>query len=53
MDYTREYKKENVRKILIVALVIAYAISPDLIPGPIDDILILLLGCGQLPRKTH
>ena len=31
-------------KILLIALVVSYVVSPDIMPGPIDDILVMLLG---------
>lgn len=36
---------DNTVKIILVALVILYVVSPlDFAPGPIDDILVVLLG---------
>lgn len=39
--------KEN-WKYLLLALVILYMIAPDLLPGPVDDILVMLLTAPKL-----
>ena len=31
-------------KILITVLVVVYALCPDLLPGPIDDLLVIIAG---------
>ena len=39
-------------KILMVLLIIAYAVAPDPIPGPIDDLAIAALGYTLNRRMT-
>lgn len=48
----------NIMKALVVVVILAYIVSPvDLVPGPIDDIIVALLGLGaarkQLTNKTY
>ena len=43
--------KENM-KYLLLALVILYLIAPDLLPGPVDDLLVLLLTAPKLMDET-
>ena len=31
------------KRMLIIALIALYMIAPDLLPGPVDDLLVLLL----------
>ena len=38
----------DIKKYLLLALVIIYMIAPDLLPGPIDDTLVLLLTAPKL-----
>lgn len=43
-------------KLLIFAIMVVYVVSPDLFPGPVDDILMILLGMAAqkknlLPEK--
>lgn len=38
----------DIKKYLFLALVIIYLIAPDLLPGPIDDALVLLLTAPKL-----
>lgn len=46
----------RLKKILLVALVIGYVLSPaDAMPGPIDDLIVMLLGMfanGKLSRRS-
>ena len=48
----------KIMKILLVIFMIVYVVSPiDAMPGPIDDLILLLLSIGvqrgiQLPVKT-
>ena len=35
---------DRVYRILITIFVIAYAILPDPVPGPIDDIIVIIIG---------
>ena len=38
---------------VIIALVLIYALAPDLFPGPIDDSVILLLGaCAAFGQEV-
>lgn len=39
-------------KILLIALVVGYVVSPDIMPGPIDDILVMLLGMAAQKKLT-
>lgn len=39
-------------KYLLPALVIIYMIAPDLLPGPVDDILVMLLTAPKLMDGT-
>ena len=43
--------------IVLLALVILYMIAPDLLPGPVDDILVMLLTAPKLfdgtPKKKE
>ena len=38
----------DIKKYLLLALIIIYLIAPDLLPGPIDDALVLLLTAPKL-----
>ena len=38
----------DIKKYLLLALVILYLIAPDLLPGPVDDALLLLLTAPRL-----
>ena len=38
----------DIKKYLFLALIIIYLIAPDLLPGPIDDALVLLLTAPKL-----
>lgn len=40
----------SLKVFMIAVLVIAYAIFPDLFPGPIDDLLVMIIG-GWAARK--
>ena len=40
---------EYVMKGMVLLAVIGYMIAPDLIPGPIDDIIVML--CGLAAQK--
>lgn len=42
--------KEIFWKMIIAVTVGLYIISPDLFPGPIDDAIILVLGCFMNQR---
>lgn len=36
---------DNILKILVLVIVLIYMVSPvDAVPGPIDDVIVLLLG---------
>lgn len=35
-------------KYILLALVILYMLAPDLLPGPVDDILVMLLTAPKL-----
>ena len=39
---------KDIGKYLLLALIIIYMIAPDLLPGPIDDALVLLLTAPKL-----
>lgn len=40
-------------KVLLLVLMIVYAVSPtDLMPGPIDDLLVLMLGLVASKKLT-
>ena len=40
-------EKERIIKLVVLGLVIAYIVSPvDLMPGPIDDVIVLLMGAA-------
>ena len=38
----------DIKKYLFLALIIIYLIAPELQPGPIDDVLVLLLTAPKL-----
>ena len=38
----------NRKRMLIIALIALYMIAPDLLPGPVDDLLVLLLTAPAL-----
>lgn len=40
------------KKYLIIALIILYMVAPDLLPGPVDDLLVLLLTAPKLMDET-
>ena len=42
----------KIARFLIVAFIIGYAICPDLLPGPIDDIIVILAGLAVQKRIT-
>ena len=46
----------RLKKILLLVLVIGYILSPtDALPGPVDDLIVMLLGMfanGKLKRKS-
>lgn len=45
---------EGVMRGMLIVLVILYIVSPiDLCPGPIDDILVLLLGIAAQKRAHN
>lgn len=45
---------DGVMKGMLVALVILYVVSPvDIMPGPIDDVLVVLLGLAAQKRVTE
>ncbi len=37
-------EKADVKRLLIIMFVVVYCVAPDFFPGPIDDLLIALLG---------
>lgn len=39
---------ENLKKILIAVIFIIWVIMPDLIPGPIDDVIALVLAIQKV-----
>ncbi len=39
---------KDIWKYLLLAVVILYMIAPDLLPGPVDDALVLLLSAPKL-----
>jgi uncharacterized membrane protein YkvA (DUF1232 family) len=44
-------KMNNVIKGMLIALILIYAISPvDAFPGPVDDIIVILLGLAAQKR---
>ena len=43
---------KDIGKYLLLAVVILYMISPDLLPGPVDDALVLLLSAPKLMDGT-
>ena len=45
------YVMQYLKAILLVALGVIYFIVPDLIPGPIDDIIVLII-TGGLAKKS-
>lgn len=40
------------KRYLIIALIALYLIAPDLLPGPVDDLLVLLLTAPALMDGT-
>lgn len=43
----------DVAKGMLIVLVILYVVSPiDVCPGPIDDIIVMILGLAAAKRKT-
>ncbi len=45
---------QGITKVIVLIAVIAYIISPvDLMPGPIDDIIVLLLTVAANKRLKH
>ena len=40
------------KRYLIIALIALYLIAPDLLPGPVDDLLVLLLTAPTLMDGT-
>lgn len=46
----------DVKKVLILVFVLAYMFSPDPVPGPIDDLIIAIVGAviaGKTGRLTE
>ncbi|MBP3218211.1 MAG: hypothetical protein J6M46_07560 [Lachnospiraceae bacterium] len=37
-------------KVLLIGLIVAYVVSPMDIPGPIDDVIVVLLGLAARKR---
>ncbi len=37
-------EKVMVARVMIMAFAVIYAVCPDLLPGPVDDIVVALLG---------
>lgn len=35
-------------KVIIILLVVLYVLSPDLLPGPIDDAIVALIGVAGM-----
>ncbi len=45
---------KGLAKIIVLIAVAAYIISPvDLVPGPVDDIIVLLLTIAANKKLTH
>ncbi len=45
---------DGVMKGMLIALVILYVVSPvDIMPGPIDDVLVVLLGLAAQKRVNE
>lgn len=46
----------RLKKLLLLVLVIGYVLSPtDALPGPVDDLIVMLLGMfanGKIRRKS-
>lgn len=42
----------DVKKVLILVFVLAYVFSPDPVPGPIDDLIVTIVG-AVLAGKTN
>lgn len=43
----------NVEKGMLIVLIILYIISPiDVLPGPIDDVIVLLLGMAKVKSSA-
>ena len=57
-ELVRKIDNPNLVKALIICFVALYVIAPDLIPGPADDILAIVLGLlldkklTNVPAKT-
>ena len=57
-ELVRKIDNPNLVKALIIGFVALYVIAPDLIPGPADDILAIVLGLlldkklTNVPAKT-
>lgn len=41
----------NYVKILILIIMMIYVVSPDFFPGPIDDMIVILLGMAAQKKK--
>lgn len=45
---------QGITKVIVLIAVIVYIVSPvDLVPGPIDDIIVLLLTVAANKRLKH
>lgn len=45
-------ERPNIIKLVVLILVVAYIISPiDMAPGPIDDVIVLLMGAAINRRR--
>lgn len=51
MDLERGHKMNTVAKVMLIAFMALYVISPiDCAPGPIDDIIVVLLSLAAQKR---
>ncbi len=44
--------KQNVFKIIILVCITIWVICPDFIPGPIDDIILAVIGVKQFKQVS-
>ena len=50
----RRYEMNDVAKGMLLVLMLLYIISPvDLMPGPVDDVIVALMGVAMMSRKSE
>lgn len=43
--------QNSTRNAIILIIVIFYCVCPDLFPGPVDDVLAIIIGISSMSKK--